>query len=197
LTFDLKGLTEFEDLSRVVQMIVCASLWARIRQTGTRNFSWIVLDEVAFSLLKTQPEFVDELVSTMRKYYAGAVIVVQDLEKVTSNLAGSSILQNTQSKAILQQRGDPRNFSAALSLSEIDQWAISSLRREKGSFSDIFLIRDSERTVIRHAPSALEYWLSTTAPEDNRVLKNSVSEPQENFQQNVMDFVARRKDLHS
>lgn len=201
LAFDLKGLTEFEDLSRVVQLIVCASLWARIRRNSLKHFSWIVLDEVAFSLLKTQPEFVDELVSTMRKYYAGAVIVVQDLEKVTSNPAGASILQNAQSKAILQQRGDPRNFAASLSLTQIDQWAIESLRREKGSFSDVFLIRDFERTVIRHVPSELEYWLNTTAPEDAQTMKSSMNvtkedQPPQNFQQNVMDFVARRKELN-
>lgn len=193
LTFDLKGLTEFEDLSRVVQLIVCASLWARIRRTGTGSFSWIILDEVAFSLFKTQPQFVDELVSTMRKYFAGAVIVVQDLEKVTSNLAGSSILQNTESKAILQQRGDPRNYSDALALNQIDLWAIESLRREKGAFSEIFLIRDDERTVIRHVPSELEYWLSTTAPEDNREMKTSIRKGEDGFQKNVMEFVARGK----
>src|SRR5690606_36446588 len=114
LAIDLKGLTEFEELSRVVQLIVCAKLWARIREEGGRRFSWIVLDEVAFSLLKTQTLFVDELVSTVRKYFGGAIIIVQDLEKVTSSLAGSSILQNTQAKAILQQRGDPKNYSEAL-----------------------------------------------------------------------------------
>lgn len=191
LTFDLKGLTEFEDLSRVVQLIVCASLWARIRSAGGAKFSWIVLDEVAFSLLKTQPQFVDELVSTLRKYFAGAVIVVQDLEKVTSNFAGSSILQNTQSKAILQQRGDPRNYSEALSLTQVDQWAIQSLRRSKGQYSDVFLIRDAERTVVRHVPSDLEYWLATTAPEDTVKLAREIEGG--NFQQRVLDFVARRK----
>lgn len=193
LTFDLKGLTEFEELSRVVQMIVCASLWARIRQARAESFTWIVLDEVAFSLLKTQPQFVDELVSTLRKYYAGALIVVQDLEKVTSNFAGSSILQNTQSKAILQQRGDPRNYAEALSLTPIDLNAIESLRRENGKFSDIFLIRDFEKTVIRYVPSTLEYWLGTTSPEDNIELRSHARAPGENFSANIVDFVAIKK----
>jgi hypothetical protein len=197
LTFDLKGLTEFEDLSRVVQLILCASLWARIRRKTDKNFSWIVLDEVAFSLLKTQPMFVDELVSTLRKYYAGAVVVVQDLEKVTSNLAGSSILQNTQSKAILQQRGDTRNFAKALSLSRLDIAAIESLQRKKGVYSDIFLIRDQERSVVRHAPSALEYWLSTSAPDDNRELKTALGEGQGagqgTYANKLMRFVESRE----
>lgn len=193
LTFDLKGLTEFEDLSRVVQLIICSSLWARVRRAGGERFSWIVLDEVAFSLLKTQAAFVDELVSTLRKWFAGAIVVVQDLEKITSNYAGSGILQNTQSKAILQQRGDPRNFAEALALNEIDQWAIAGLGREKGVYSDIFLMRDSDRTVVRHVPSKLEYWLSTTAPEDNLEMRRSLeNERGQDFQRNVMDFVARR-----
>ncbi len=192
-TYDLKGLTEFEDLSRVVQLIVSASLWARIRQVGNQRFSWIVLDEVAFSLLKTQPQFVDELVSTLRKHYAGAVIVVQDLEKVTSSLAGSSILQNTQSKAILQQRGNPKNYAEVLALDSIDQWAIQSLRRKKGSYSDIFLIRDDDKTVIRHVPSDLEYWLSTTAPEDNLVLSQWMKE-QGAGDHNITHFLDWRRE---
>lgn len=192
ITFDLKGVTEFEDLSRVIQLIVCASLWARIRQSGSKRFSWIVLDEVAFSLLKTQPQFVDELVSTLRKNFGGVIVVVQDLEKVTSNFAGSSILQNTQSKAILQQRGDPKHYSDALSLSQIDQWAIESLRREKGSYSDVFLIRDNEKTVIRHVPSQLEYWLATTAPEDGQVLRQWMDKAKGSFQKKMMGFAKQR-----
>ncbi|MCB0390899.1 MAG: DUF87 domain-containing protein [Bdellovibrionales bacterium] len=193
LTFDLKGLTEFEDLSRVVQLIICSSLWARIRQIDKEQFSWIVLDEVAFSLLKTQPLFVDELVSTVRKYYAGAVIVVQDLDKVTSSLAGSSILQNTDSKAILQQRGDPKNYSDVLSLRTTEQWAINSLQRKKGSFSDIFLIRSKERVMIRHKPSPLEYWLATSSPEDNMSIKNNLDYKGQDFQEKIIDFVERKK----
>lgn len=193
LTFDLKGLTDFEDLSRVVQLIICASLWAKIRETQKKCFSWIVLDEIAFSLLKVQPQFVDELVSTLRKYFAGAIVVVQDLEKVTSSLAGSSILQNTQSKAILQQRGNPKNYAETLSLNQIDQWAIESLRREKGFYSDIFLIRDNEKTVIRHVPSDLEYWLATTAPEDSHVFIPWINQSEGSFQKKILDFVTHKK----
>jgi hypothetical protein len=191
LTFDLKGLTDFEDLSRVVQLIVCASLWAKIRLANRKQFSWIVLDEVAFSLLKTQPQFVDELVSTLRKYYAGAIIVVQDLEKITSSLAGSSILQNTYFKAILQQRGNSKNYSDVLSLSRVDQWAIESLRRIKGKFSDVFLIRDNEKAVIRHLPSPLEYMLATTAPGDIKELEEFLQNTSGSFQSKIINFVSK------
>ena len=174
LTFDLKGLTDFGDLGRVVQLIICASLWAKIRRRADGRFSWVVLDEVAFSLLKTQPSFVDELVSTLRKYYAGAVVVVQDLEKVTQNPAGAAILQNTQSKALFQQRGDVRTIAGALDLTEREVDAVDSLRRVKGSFADFFLIRDDRRCLIRHVASPLEYWLATSAADDNRRLGEAI-----------------------
>ena len=189
LTFDLKGLTDFTDLSRVIQLIVCARLWARIRQKNKQSFSWIVLDEVAFSLLKSNAPFVDELVSTLRKHYAGAIIIVQDLEKITSNLAGSSILQNTHNKAILQQRGHAENYTEALSLSPLDRWAIESLQREKGLYADIFLIRDQERILLRYRPSPLEYWLSTTSPEDGHVLGTWMGQKEGPFAKKIIDFV--------
>lgn len=192
LAFDLKGLTDFEDLSRVLQMILCSMLWAKIRQSSG-VFSWIVLDEVAFSLLKTQSAFVDELVSTLRKYYAGAIIVVQDLEKITSNPAGASILQNTQSKAILQQRGNPTNYCEPLSLSKLDMMAIESLQRKKGYYSDIFLMRDQERSIIRYQPSSLEYWLSTSDANDNQIMKKWMNGHKGSFQNKVIDLAASRR----
>ncbi len=193
ITFDLKGLNDFNDLARVVQLIICSSLWSKVREAKRRRFSWIVLDEVAFSLLKTQPDFVDELISTIRKYYGGVVIIVQDLEKITSSLAGSSILQNTQTKAILQQRGDPRNYQEALSLNSIDRWAIESLKREKGAYSDIFLIRDDDKVLIRYTPCPLEYWLATTSPHDVSKLQSILTKGHSPFQEKLLHFIKTKK----
>lgn len=175
ITFDLKGLNDFGDLSRVVQLIICSGLWATI-QKNTARFGFVVLDEVAFTLLKAQPSFVDELISTVRKYNTSVIVITQDLEKITSNSAGASILQNTQVKAILQQRGDPKNFAEPLQLTEEDLTAIRRLSRRKGSFSDIFLLVDERRIVIRYAPNLFEYMLSTSVPQENRSLEAKMSQ---------------------
>lgn len=175
MTFDLKGLNDFGELSRVVQLIICSGLWAAI-QKDTSRFGFVVLDEVAFTLLKAQPLFVDELISTVRKYNTGVVVITQDLEKITSNPAGASILQNTQTKAILQQRGDPNNFAEPLQLNDEDLRAIRNLGRRKGSFSDIFLMTDDRRTVIRYAPNLFEYLIATTVPQENTQLEEKLQD---------------------
>ncbi|MCB0361881.1 MAG: hypothetical protein KDD35_04130, partial [Bdellovibrionales bacterium] len=112
-----------------------------------------------------------------------------DLEKVTSSLAGSSILQNTYSKAILQQRGNPKNFSEVLNLNQIDQWAIESLGRKKGVYSDFFLMRDTDRVILRHVPTSLEYWLFTTAPEDSKMISEYMPKNGKSFSENIINFV--------
>lgn len=188
VNYDLKSLNEFEDLSRVVQLIICSSLWSRVRKDHSK-FTFIVLDEVAFSLLKSQPQFVDELVSTVRKHNAGVVLITQDLEKVTSNLAGASILQNTQIKAILQQRGNPKNYAEPLNLMAAELEAIQSLDRKKGSFSDIFLMIDDRRSVIRFVPNMLEYFLGTSVPHENRYLEENLKRFSGSFQEKLLAFV--------
>lgn len=191
MTFDLKGLNEFGDLSRVVQFIICSGLWAAI-QRDTRNFGFVVLDEVAFTLLKAQPSFVDELISTVRKYNTSVIVITQDLEKVTSNPAGASILQNTQVKAILQQRGDPKNFSEPLQLNEEDLRSIRQLSRRKGSYSDVFLLMDDRRAVIRYAPNLFEYLISTTVPQENADLNACLNRQQGTYPER---FLAAVKEM--
>ncbi|MBK9038050.1 MAG: hypothetical protein IPL83_02630 [Bdellovibrionales bacterium] len=80
-------------------------------------------------------------------------------------------------------------------MSQVDQWAIESLSRKKGAYSDIFLIRDTDKTVIRHVPSELEYWLATTAPEDGQILSASIGKHSKNFQQSMIDFVETKQGV--
>ncbi len=191
ITFDLKGLKEFEDLLRVVELILCSAIWQSLRARD--RFSYIVLDEVAFSLLKTQPQFVDELVSTVRKHFAGVVICVQGLEKITSNPAGGAILANTNFKAILQQRGDARGYEEPLGLKAVEASLIRSLQREKGSYSDIFLMDDERRSVLRYSPNDLEYVLSTSDPRENQVLHEKLATVEGKFQEKIFKLIEEAK----
>lgn len=193
ICFDLKGTEEFPDLARVVQLIISASLWARVRRSKNK-FSMIVLDEVAFSLLRWQPDFVEELVSTIRKFFGGVTIVVQDLEKITQSIAGSSILQNTQFKALLQQRGHPENLRKPLGLDSIDIRALHSLRRVTGSFSEIYLINDTERNILNYRPNLFEYYLSTTNSQEVIYLEEALKKYNGSFQQRFTKFIKSEID---
>jgi len=186
INFDLRGLKEFEDLRRVVELIICSSLWSAIKKRD--RFTWIVLDEVAFSLLQTQPQFVDELISTVRKHFAGVIVVVQDLAKITQNSAGASILQNTQIKVILQQRGDEKLFSEPLGLSLEERAAIRSLQRKKGSFSDAFLMVNDRRSVIRYTPNFIEYVLNTSDPQENKHISEELQKFEGSFPERIIQW---------
>lgn len=77
-------------------------------------------------------------------------------------------------KAILQQRGDARGYEEPLGLKAIETRLIRSLERRKGSFSDIFLMDDDRRALLRYEPNALEYLLSTSDPHENQVLTDKL-----------------------
>lgn len=191
ITFDLKGLQEFEELSRVVQLIICSALWNSLREK--KRFTYIVLDEVAFSLLKSQPQFVDELVSTVRKHFAGVITVVQGIEKITgNNVAGASILNNSARKAILQQRGQTKGWEEPLAVNETEAQSIRSLGRIKGQYSDIFLMDEEKRAVLRFAPDALTYWLSTSDSRDNEELSSSIATLDGEYSDQIFQFVEER-----
>lgn len=186
ICFDLKGIKEFPDLSRVIELIITSSIWSCL--SDRKRFTWIVLDEVAFSLLRSQPGFVHELVSTCRKNFGGTCIVVQGIESLTTNPAGAAILANTNFKAILSQRGDPRGYQEPLNLSEPEIQAISSLDRKKGEYSDVFLMDDARRAVIRYTPDPLTYLLSTTDPADLVWLEEEMSNREGSFAEKILSL---------
>lgn len=187
ITFDLKGLKEFPDLSRVLELIITSAVWGALRSKD--RFTWVVLDEVAFSLLKTQPGFVQELVSTCRKMWAGTVIVVQGLETLTTNPAGASILANTNFKAILSQRGDARGYEEPLGLRESEAQVIRSLSRKKGEYSEIFLMDDDRRSLIKYSPDPITYLLSTTDPQEVMALENGLKNLSGSYSERILKLV--------
>lgn len=192
VTFDLKGLQEFEELSRVVQLIICSALWNSLRER--RRFTYIVLDEVAFSLLKYQPQFVDELVSTVRKHFAGVITVVQGIEKITSNnIAGASILNNSARKVILQQRGQTKGWEEPLAVNPTEAQLIRTLGRVKGQYSDVFLMDEEKRSLLRFIPDDLTYWLSTSDSRDNEMLQSALGTFEGHYSDQIFEFIKGRR----
>jgi conjugal transfer ATP-binding protein TraC len=191
VVFDLKGLEQFEELSRIVQMVICSAIWDSLKKRD--RFTFIVLDEVAFTLLKLHPGFVDELVSTVRKHNCGVATIVQGLDKLTmSGMAGASILNNASRKVILQQRGDSKYWKEPLSLTDTDiQW-IEALERKKGHYSDAFLMEEERKAVLRIQTTPLLHWLSTSDPKDNLELFKDYDPKVTRFADHVLRFVEEK-----
>ena len=53
-----------------------------------------------------------------------------------------------------------------LKLNEQEIELISSLEQKRGEYSEVFLINNDKRGVLRVCPTPLEYWIATTHPAD-------------------------------
>lgn len=173
-TFDLKGLSSFPDLQRVMILILTDFILTQVeRDRTTRNR--IILDE-AWALLKSNAaaSFMEYCVRTLRKTGGGSGItfITQGVEEIVASPIGSAILNNTATKFVMLQRGDSDVLRDALKLNNQELNLIYSLEQKKGEYSEGFMIEGDHRQVVRIYPSPFEYWLSTSDASDNRFLEN-------------------------
>jgi conjugal transfer ATP-binding protein TraC len=131
-----------------------------------------LMDEV-WELLKNRASAhaMEYWVRTLRKSGSGVTFITQAVSDIASHAIGSAILGNTATKLILLQRGDLEPMRQILKLNDQEMALVSSLRQQKGVFSEAFLIANEERTVIRAFPTPIEYWLATSDRDDNNALE--------------------------
>lgn len=173
-TFDLKGLSSYPDLQRVMILILTDFILTQVeRDRSTKNR--IILDE-AWALLKSNAaaSFMEYCVRTLRKTGGGSGItfITQGVEEIVSSPIGSAILNNTATKFVMLQRGDSDVLRDALKLNTQELGLIYSLEQKKGEYSEGFMIEGDHRQVVRIYPSPFEYWLSTSDAADNHYLES-------------------------
>jgi len=110
-------------------------------------------------------------VRTLRKSGSGITFITQGLEEIAAHPIGPAILANTATKLILMQKGDLGPIKQILKLNDQELSLISSLRQQKGLFSEALLIANEDRTVIRAYPTPPDYWLATSDRDDNNALE--------------------------
>ncbi|NBU22196.1 hypothetical protein EBS43_12425, partial [bacterium] len=106
----------------------------------------------------------------LRKTGSGITFITQGLEEIERSPIGPAILNNTATKLILMQRGDLDPIRKTLKLNDQEMALISSLKQQKGNYSEAFLMANENRCVIRVVPTPLEYWVSTSDPNDQSLL---------------------------
>lgn len=173
-TFDLKGLSSYPDLQRVMILILTDFILAQVERDRTCK-NRIILDE-AWALLKSNAAatFMEYCVRTLRKTGGGSGItfITQGVEEIVASPIGSAILNNTATKFVMLQRGDAEVLRSALKLNPQELDLIFSLEQRKGEFSEGFMIEGDHRQVVRIYPSPFEYWLSTSDARDNQYLED-------------------------
>jgi conjugal transfer ATP-binding protein TraC len=161
VVFDLKGLSSYPDLQTVMILIITDFIVGKIESKNPAYYGRrkrIFMDE-CWENLKSKPasNVMEYWVRTLRKAAAGITFITQGLEEIAAHAIGPAILGNTATKLILMQRGDLEPVKQILKLNDQEMALISSLRQQKGVYSEAFMIANEERTVIRAYPTPLEY----------------------------------------
>lgn len=168
--FDLKGLSNWPDLQSVMILILTDFILSEVERDRTST-KRIILDE-AWELLKSPAaaRFMEYCARTLRKTGSGITFITQGVEEIVSSPIGSAIMNNTATKFVMLQRGDPKSLQSALRLNAQEISLIQSLEQRKGLFSEGFMIEGTHRQVVRIVPQPLEYWLSSSDAKDNAYL---------------------------
>lgn len=118
--------------------------------------------------------------------------MTQGLDELVAHPIGPAILGNTPTKVILLQRGDLEPVRRVLKLNDQEMALISSLRQQKGLFSEAYMIANEDRSVIRIFPTPLEYWLATSDRDDNSFLEKYREEhPKKNLPEVIFDLAMK------
>jgi len=170
VVFDLKGLSSYPDLQAVMILIITDFILGKVEAISGRR-KQILMDE-CWQLLKSRgaSQFMEYCVRTLRKTGSGITFITQGLEEIERSTIGPALLNNTATKFILMQRGDLEPIRKILKLNDQEMALISSLRQQKGIYSEAFLMTNDQRSVIRVVPTPVEYWLATSDATDNALL---------------------------
>lgn len=172
IVFDLKGLSAYPDLQSVMLLIITDFILGNVENSLARGSRKQILMDECWELLKSpaSSSFMEYCVRTLRKSGSGITFITQGLDEIVASPIGSAIIANCATKFVLLQRGDLEPIRRILKLNEQEMALVGSLRQQKGSYSEAFMIFNEERTVVRAIPSAIEYWLATSDSSDNAVL---------------------------
>ncbi len=172
IVFDLKGLSAYPDLQSVMLLIITDFILGNIESVAARGQRKQILMDECWELLKSpaSSSFMEHCVRTLRKSGSGITFITQGLDEIVASPIGGAIIANCATKFILLQRGDLEPLRRILKLNEQEMALIGSLRQQKGSYSEAFLIFNEDRTVIRAVPSSVEYWLATSDSTDNSMI---------------------------
>ncbi len=161
--FDLRGLNDHVELQRVLMLAIVKRLWEIVRNREGKKI--LLLDEV-WALIQYHAGFIGEAFRTFRKHNASAVAVTQSIEDLATEALTSAVLNNTPTKIILKQSLRPERLQSLLNLNKRELAIVGSLKSIKGQYSEFFMINGDKRRFLRLEPTAQDYWLATTNPQD-------------------------------
>ncbi|MBI4970237.1 MAG: ATP-binding protein [Candidatus Omnitrophica bacterium] len=164
IVFDLGKLTQHPELQSILFFVIRSSLSKKLHDTSLRKM--IVIDEGwRFFNDEVGSRLIEELYRTARKSNGLVMSISQSPEDFLESEASTAILANSYVKYILKlQKG--HELLSKLDLGENEIKAVRELEIRPGIFSEMFIKFLEHGVIAKLEPSGLDYWISTTDPED-------------------------------
>jgi len=175
IVFDLQKLQEHKVLMPIMFFLLQNVISSKLYNKTLRKI--IVFDESwKFFNDPISAELIENLYRTARKFNAAVYSISQSPDDFLQSAASSSVLGNSYVKYILQlQKGHENLEKFGLNAQETE--IVKSLSSVRKKYSEVFLKFNQQTRVLRIQPSATDYWICTTDPEDeqtqNRLLKEN------------------------
>lgn len=164
LVFDLARLSAHPELQSILFFVIRVALSRKLYNLSLKKI--IVFDECwRFIDDEISARLIEELYRTGRKTASLILSISQSPEDFLKSRASTAVLANSYVKYVLKlQKGHDELRQFDLNPNEIE--ATRELEVRPGVFSEIFIKFASRSVIAKIEPSGLDYWISTTDPDD-------------------------------
>jgi hypothetical protein len=170
VVFDMLSIKD-SDVLPIVIFLISSVINERFKKIGLGSPKTLVYDEVARHLVTPDmAQMIQKNYQTIRKSNGQVWAVVQEASKLylkENEATTRAIVGNSDTKIVLRQNNAEDYDSLekmGFNPNEID--LMKNMQWVKGVHADFFLKMGDNSVVLRHAPSKLEYWVSTTNGKD-------------------------------
>jgi conjugal transfer ATP-binding protein TraC len=165
--FDLRKVSHYPELQEILLFIIPFALRRKFENVALKKI--LVLDECWRLLKESQgTDLVEVFYRTARKMNAGVLSISQNPEDFLESKIASVIINNSPIKYILRLHKSHEALGRfGLNPNEIQ--AIRELEVRPGHYSEVFIKFDEQHVLVKLEPTALEYWIATTDPQDQEM----------------------------
>jgi conjugal transfer ATP-binding protein TraC len=162
---DLKGL-EDPQLQSVVLLVLSGMIWNLVMR-DPREKKMIVFDEV-WKLLESpaSARLVAELYRTSRKYRCSILTISQAVEDFVGSPIAPALVNNSGTVYLLRHKRGHEAITEQFALNARETALFKSLEMRRGEYTEVLVLHGQHHFLARVVLSPLEYWLTTTHPQD-------------------------------
>ena len=195
VTVEIKGLDSYPDLQNVMLLNFTEFIKSKAAES-TQRPTLLIIDE-AWKLLETPAgrSFTIEAYRTFRKFGAGIWCISQNYKDflVDEDIA-NALFPNTSGIMVLKQSNiDWNDFQKRLQLDEAELEIAKSLEMVKGEYSEIFLMQNGKKSVLKIQADPLAYYIATSDPADKNLIKKVEEENPDADKLEVLEMIAMGK----